>query len=778
MAAIKIFNFGGSLPAYEDHLLPDGQATIARDCYLLSGALTGWRQPKLLRALTDPTAKYAYRIPNRDTNDTTIDAPDSIWLEFPDIDTNVIPTPVVDDQFKRYYIASASDLPKYNTYDGIVAGSPPWLLGVPAPTVAPDVQVTGSGSPPGLIGPIQGAGPEFTPVGFPANTIVLTQYEYNAGTVFAVNIVTGFPAQSDGTPFPGSNPDQSLQMRAVFYSDDNGVPGTLLTQGPSMAPARFPDGAAFTVTDDGLLDMAGADFTINFDNPPTMKPGTKYWAGLMTNVDIVMELPPPDSVNFPGVNLTWFNSASYSNGAPPIFNFFAAGGYTSACVDMDLSAGNFADVISARAYVYTWVTTYGEEGPPSPPTLVNGTSGGIWSVSVTPPDPLDQGTNRTIETTRIYRTVSSTTGQTTYYLVAEIPATQTDYTDVVLDDVIAVQPQLASYFWFPPPDDLQGIVSVPNGVTAGWRDNELWFSEVYRPHAWPPGYVLTTEFPIVGLGVCGQSIVVCTEGTPYVVNGVAPGSMSMSKVLIPEPCVSRGSIIGNDMAAMYQSPNGIIEVLQSGQGQNITEQWVPRQDWQQLVTGKDNRAIQLTVFYFSFSPSTADGFTISTGTQITQNMNGFVELSPPNPGLSVDNVLHDPWTGIGMLVQAGSIYFYDYAEPMPTMVPYKWRSKTYQMLAKRNMAAMKVFFSVPPGTPHNLTRNVAAQQPTLDAGQYGIVRVYADGNLLTTREIWSSGELLRINSGGKFEDWAFEIESRVTISNIQCAESVKELGGI
>jgi hypothetical protein len=60
--------------------------------------------------------------------------------------------------------------------------------------------------------------------------------------------------------------------------------------------------------------------------------------------------------------------------------------------------------------------------------------------------------------------------------------------------------------------------------------------------------------------------------------------------------------------------------------------------------------------------------------------------------------------------------------------------------------------------------------------QYGILRVYADDELYTTRELRRSGELLRIYSGEKVEAWQFEVEGRVAVSNLQVATSVKELG--
>jgi hypothetical protein len=87
-----------------------------------------------------------------------------------------------------------------------------------------------------------------------------------------------------------------------------------------------------------------------------------------------------------------------------------------------------------------------------------------------------------------------------------------------------------------------------------------------------------------------------------------------------------------------------------------------------------------------------------------------------------------------------------------------------------------VFFSVPESTPAQVARNVADPQPTLAANQYGIVRVYADDELWTTREIRRNGELLRIYSGEKCESWSFQFEGRINISNDQIATSVKELG--
>ena len=69
----------------------------------------------------------------------------STWLEFLDPDTNVIKTQVVDDIYQRYYWASPSEPPQYNTLARIQANKSPWLLGINPPGCAPSVTITGGG---------------------------------------------------------------------------------------------------------------------------------------------------------------------------------------------------------------------------------------------------------------------------------------------------------------------------------------------------------------------------------------------------------------------------------------------------------------------------------------------------------------------------------------------------------------------------------------------------------------------------------------------------------
>src|SRR5262252_7486352 len=216
MSALKLDKYGGMLPAWDSRLLPDGQADYSRDCYLFSGALTGWRQPKLLRSLKNTAARFVYRVPNKITNNTAITADDSKWLEFLDPDTAVMKSPVVQDQYDRFYWASPSTVPRYNTYDRIYNDEHDWILGVPASGCPPGVSVTGGGDT------IQVGFPDIDPT-----TAIGAQYVPGNHITFVPIVPTG-SMLVQSISFNPSGYQAPLYFVGVVYSDLNGRPYELL----------------------------------------------------------------------------------------------------------------------------------------------------------------------------------------------------------------------------------------------------------------------------------------------------------------------------------------------------------------------------------------------------------------------------------------------------------------------------------------------------------------------------------------------------------------------
>jgi len=591
MPAIKLQSFGGMLPGLDELLIPENASTLSRNAWTYSGALAGINQAKVAHTCSLANALMAFRVQGATGNIPDIE--DSSWLEFVNPDTDVLVAPVVGDTYRRYYWASSSGPPQYNTLARILAGSPAYTLGIPIP-------------------------------------------------------------------------------------------------------------------DDPII-------------------------------------------------------ASVVGGTIPI---------------------------ETRVYVLTYVSSYGEEGPPSTPASGTGNSDATWNLTLTAPGTAETAT-RALAKKRVYRTITALTGSTTFFLVDEIDIDALSYADTSKDINLVSGTQLPNTIYSAPPADLAGWVSLPNGMLAGWRQNEIWFSEPYRPHAWPPNYTIAVDFPIVGLGHVGQTLTICTTSYPYVASGIRPDSMILSKMSVNHPCKSRGSIVSAPEGVYYVSPNGLILMSPSGVI-NLTEKTFTKEAWQQYVGVNSVRAARLGTAYYGFGSASLAAFEPTAfeptafetvDTDIDQSK-GFmfdpidarVAFTTLTSTLPVGKTYNDLWSSEVLLVKEGVVYWLDITDTTQPHETFLWRSKKFQLPAKGNLAAAKVFFTVPDTTPaQNADRTTTQPQPTLQTGQYALLRVYQDDTLVQTFELRTSGELIRLPSGRRVEFWQFEIEGRITIKNIQVGSDVKSL---
>jgi len=252
---------------------------------------------------------------------------------------------------------------------------------------------------------------------------------------------------------------------------------------------------------------------------------------------------------------------------------------------------------SARFYVVAFVTDRGEESEPSPVTDMVEVAPND-TVTVTRPAAAsgEALADRHIETWRIYRSNSSANGGA-WQLVDEQPVAMMSYVDAKKNDELrGLQPQ---FEWQAPPyrmdggasgvhkpakganPYLRGLVGMPNGIMAGFIDNTVAFCEPYVPYAWPVAYQVTTEYPIVGLGVFGQSLFVGTTGTPVVVSGAHSAHMSANKLNSNQACLAARSIVSVAAGCLYASPDGLCLVNHEGV-RLLTRQTIARAQWQAM----------------------------------------------------------------------------------------------------------------------------------------------------------------------------------------------------
>ncbi len=231
-----------------------------------------------------------------------------------------------------------------------------------------------------------------------------------------------------------------------------------------------------------------------------------------------------------------------------------------------------------RAYVFTQVNTYGEEGPPSDPALMD--TSPVLPVSVTLTK--NQVANYApIKELRVYRTGSGTTITDYFYVgsVSVLSATEVTFNDNVKAELL--NEVLSSYDYYPPDTGLKGLMSLPNGILCAWKGNELWFSEAFKPWAWPPKYVTTLPNAIVGGIPHGSGAIVTTTTIPYMVSGVSPDSMTATKINVNQAGVSKWSMAVVNGSMIYASNDGLVTINGATGSLDQSAVFFTREVWRQ-----------------------------------------------------------------------------------------------------------------------------------------------------------------------------------------------------
>lgn len=487
--------------------------------------------------------------------------------------------------------------------------------------------------------------------------------------------------------------------------------------------------------------------------------------------------------------------------------------------------GSGSGTAVTRAYVYTYLETFGalvEESGPSPAGTVNWLTGQSITVSSLPATG-PAGNN--VTGLRIYRTVTGTT-TAIYEWVGDVAIGTTTYSDTLSDAQIPGTP-LPSLTWVPPPATLRGLISMGNGVLAGFVGNTLYFCEPYKPHAWPVQYTLTFPSTIVGLGMSGSSLVVCTDQMPWLVTGTSPGNMSQTPITILEPCVSKRSIVSNLTGMLYASPNGLVGISSIIQGV-ITDKLIEREAWQtmnpQTMIGAIYDGRYVGFYTLPTGTPQTDGYSLNLGGRAmvmdkadepiralyTRMDVASFALAPPLTFMDFYalGAYTDRQTGnlYAVSQQDYGIYQID-GDPVNTMTA-NWKSKRFIYAAPVNMAAVlaDADFNDPlyQAIANQVAAIIAANQtifttgdtfgpvatnawnaqqfngsllqdiPTAADTQNFQILVYANGKLLIQYNP-QDNEPIRLPDGFRAQVWEIEITANYPVRSVTLATSMKEL---
>lgn len=532
--------------------------------------------------------------------------------------------------------------------------------------------------------------------------------------------------------------------------------------------------------------------------------GDDLWLSWSTDVNVV-----PSPIFDTGENPIYYtgsgtpkktNSTLSETGIAPFPGDYYEMGVPAPTSAPSVSASGGSGTAESRVYLFTYISEFGsieEESAPSPASSVLSVLPG-GTVTVSGLGTTAPAGDYNITKKRIYRAVSGTS--TTIYLkVADVAIGTASYSDTKTATQLGGALESSSYN--PPPSDLQGIVAMANGILVGFRENEIYFSEPYVPHAWPVEYSLTVEYPIVGLGAFGESVVVATKGNPFIISGSTPSSMSQAKIPLFEPCVSKRSIVSDDTGVMYASPNGVVKVSQGFAGVT-TNGLFTRDEWQLRYPSTMLGAVLDGAYYLFWEDQVNDvqeclilDRNESASALTTTNIFTTAVFIDPTTAQ-----LFFPYDGVVSAWETDSLNF----------LTYDWTSKLYIFPRPVNFSAIQLDAAFEDAALAEalqdevdaiIAENQAVYASGVDLlstlGSVAIgeivlggsilkripggvstlslqVKIYCNGILVATKSI-TNRSTYRLPSGFKSDRWQFRLSGNVPVRAFKIAETAKEL---
>lgn len=392
-----------------------------------------------------------------------------------------------------------------------------------------------------------------------------------------------------------------------------------------------------------------------------------------------------------------------------------------------------------RFYVYTYVTSTGEESAPSELSnkIVLKTPL-VDKVEITVKPPANNIHN--ITHINIYRSASS--AEDAFFMsVVQVPISTTKYTDALLDDDLG--PLLETDGYLPPPEDLRGLVGLNGGMLAGFTGRNVCISESYLPYAWPKRYQQKTEWPIVGIVSVQGGAVVCTEGEPYLLMGTAPDSMLLENTGTQQACVSKRSMVAMDGFVLYASPDGMVMVNGSG-AELISTQLIKPKQWRELKPETIHAYYHEGEYIAFYGDESGYG----------NGVGGFI-LNPERRDIRFFDFYasagyRDLRTDSFYILVNGSLKKWAESTPLPA----EWKSKEFAY-PDSNFSLCKV------------------EAPDISGIR---VTVFADNNIIHSQLLSNEHNGVFWLPAGLYNRWQVQIDTQKPINSLTLATSYQELG--
>lgn len=438
------------------------------------------------------------------------------------------------------------------------------------------------------------------------------------------------------------------------------------------------------------------------------------------------------------------------------------------------TAAENAVVVDTPSYVYTLVTSDGEESAPSPASpavdIMTGNYFAVynWCVYSGNKSSWLSITGNDIQYIRVYRLVSDSAGNAEYQRVSLRPTpTGSAVSQLTVTDISAASmywydansaqdglsedlgEMIVTEGWDPPPAAMNGACMFANGMYAGWVGRVVYLSMPGYYYAFPASgtmdYTMELPYEVVGLAAFNESLVVGTSGSPEVISGTDPAFMTRTPLPYQQPCLSGKGMVSLPDGVAYVSPDGLFFVS-SGGGDVLTKNVIDRDDWQALPLTAAMLAYHDQKIFIFF-----DNY--SYGYIYDRALDYLVRIEP---GFSVYDVFVDPVADVLYLASSSGVYAWEGSAS--AYLTAEWKSGVIEV-SPVNFAGIRVEGSYP-------------------SGHATILTYYVDGDLKHTQTVTDDAPF-RLPSGFRGRDHELRVVfSKSTLNAMYMAFNFGDLANV
>lgn len=342
-----------------------------------------------------------------------------------------------------------------------------------------------------------------------------------------------------------------------------------------------------------------------------------------------------------------------------------------------------------------------------------------------------------------------------------------------------------------PPAEIEGLISLNNGILAAFKDNYIYFSEPYQCHAWPDAYKIAIDRNIVGLGSFGSTLVVCTDAEPQIITVSDPASSVDIPIKEIAPCATKYGIVSFRDAVVYPSYEGFIRIDSAGIA-NIT---------QSVMSSRDISAMGISNMSAVGLDNKYYGIFLDTNNQKKVLV---IDMASPDTGVSmidsdidcafVDKSLSSIYVGFKPSYSTYAIGIMDKGlKPLK----YIWRSKIFVLTdSTTNLSAARVQMKPASSLPVDVSIPEYYMNWSIDKHTYNfkpingiaissigrdtyyvVFKLYADGSLVFSKKVYNS-KPFRLPSGYTASEYEFEISGYLPVYGVDVATAMSELSTI